>query len=953
MDRIYVALDLETTGLDPDRDQIIEIGMVRFRGDEVLETYSSLVRAERAIPLKTQQLTGISQDEVDQAQPVRAFHGRVLAFLQNYPVVGHSIEQDLAFLRKQGLSVNNLAIDTFELATILLPHAERYSLAHLSQVLGLDVSEHHRALADAVASKDLFLALVAQAQQWDPAIWEEVVRLAQGTQWPLTGVFRDLVTSARSTAPLGTTGTSAQHQSPAPRLRRLYGKPEGELPPLEPTPEPVPLDASALAALIEPGGPFEEKFAGYEYRPEQVEMLRGVADAFNTPAHLLVEAGTGIGKSVAYLIPALYYAVANGRRVVVSSNTINLQEQLYTKDLPDLQRILPITFSAALLKGRNNYLCLRRLHALRRVRQLDASQVRAIAKILAWLPQTTAGDRSELVLIDRDQDTWQLVQAESDTCMGDRCPYNQRRECFFYRARSRAERAHLVVVNHALLLSDLALESRMLPEYKHVIVDEAHHLEEQATDQFGFQIGQRDLSAYLSSLSHAEGLVSGGLLAEIPTLLREGAVAPEARLDVNLRLESLNGQVDRAQRRQHELFNTLDGFLGSQTPETGGGQNGASGPGYDQQMRLTSGTRAQPEWSDIEVACQNLTTVFEELLKELDALSSQLDKLEVGGSPEADETLQNLRASASHGAEICANIERILLEPDAQGIYWMSVSARRGEVTLCSAPLHVGNLLSERLFAEKDCVVLTSATLRSGKSFKFIRERLGLEEPNELAVDSPFDYQSAALLYVPKDIPEPNQPYYQKTVEKAIVDIVRATEGRALVLFTSNSQLNATYRAIQRPLEQEGIVVYGQGLDGSRRQILENFRGTPRSVLLGTRSFWEGVDVVGEALSCLIITRLPFAVPTDPILTARAETFEDPFNEFYLPESILRFRQGFGRLIRSKSDVGIVVVLDKRLITKAYGPTILRSLPPCLMRQGPLESLPERARAWLDPTTRR
>lgn len=952
MDRIYVALDLETTGLDPDRDQIIEIGMVRFRGDEVLETYSSLVRADRAIPLKIQQLTGISQDEVDQAPPVRSFHGRILSFVQNYPVVGHTVEQDLAFLNKQGLSLNNLVIDTFELATILLPHAERYSLAHLSQVLGLDVSEHHRALADATASKDLFLALVAQAQQWDPAVWEEVLRLAQGSQWPLTGVFRDIVAAARPAAPIGAP-LEAQEPAKAPRLRRLYGKPEGELPPLEPTPEPVPLDAGALAALIEPGGPFEGQFPGYEYRPEQIEMLRGVADAFNTPAHLLVEAGTGIGKSVAYLIPALYYAVANGRRVIVSSNTINLQEQLYTKDLPDLQRILPITFSAALLKGRNNYLCLRRLHALRRARQLDAGQVRALAKVLAWLPQTTTGDRSELVLIDRDQDTWQLVQAESETCMGDQCPYNQRRECFFYRARSRAERAHLVVVNHALLLSDLALENRLLPEYKHVVIDEAHHLEEQATDQFGVEISQRDLHAYLSTLSHAEGLLSGGLLADVPALLREGAVAPEAQFDINLRLESLSGQVDRAQRRQYELFNVLDGFMGGQAPEPGGAQNGASGPSYDQQIRLTSGVRAQPGWSDVEVACQNLTTALDELLKELDELNSQLDKLGLGGSAEADETLQDLRAHATRGTEISTNLAHILLEPDAQGIYWMSVSARRNETTLCSAPLHVGNLLSERLFGEKDCVVLTSATLRSGKSFKFIRERLGLDEANELAVDSPFDYQSAALLYVPKDIPEPNQSFYQKTVEKAIIDIVRATEGRALVLFTSNSQLNATYRAIQRPLEQEGIVVYGQGLDGSRRQILDNFRGTPRSVLLGTRSFWEGVDVVGEALSCLIITRLPFAVPTDPILTARAETFEDPFNEFYLPESILRFRQGFGRLIRSKSDVGIVVVLDKRLITKAYGPTILRSLPPCLMRQGPLESLPERARAWLDPASRR
>jgi DNA polymerase-3 subunit epsilon/ATP-dependent DNA helicase DinG len=511
----------------------------------------------------------------------------------------------------------------------------------------------------------------------------------------------------------------------------------------------------------------------------------------------------------------------------------------------------------------------------------------------------------------------------------------------------------LVVINHALLLSDLALENRLLPEYSHVIIDEAHHLEQQATDQFGVEIAQRDLYAYLNNLSHAEGAVHGGLLADVPGLLRQHTVSEEALSAIGLRIDALRPQIDQAEGRLYSLFDTLEDFLGGQRAETGNAQGASSSTLYDQEVRLTAGVRAQPGWSKVEVACEEITTALGQMLKDLDALINELGKLQVESDPDGEELLQNLRAQARYGVEFADNLNRILLEPEENGIYWISVSTRRNELGLCSAPLHVGGLLSERLFAEKESVVLTSATLRSNNSFKFIRERLGLQDAEELAVDSPFDYQSAALLYVPKDIPEPNQAYYQKNVEKAIVDIVRATEGRALVLFTSNSQLNATYRAIQRPLEQDGIVVYGQGLDGSRRQILENFRGTPKSVLLGTRSFWEGVDVVGEALSCLIITRLPFAVPTDPVLTARAETFEDPFNEFYLPESILRFRQGFGRLIRSKSDVGIVVVLDKRLLTKAYGPTILRSLPPCLMRQGPLESLPERARAWLDPATRK
>jgi DNA polymerase-3 subunit epsilon/ATP-dependent DNA helicase DinG len=262
-------------------------------------------------------------------------------------------------------------------------------------------------------------------------------------------------------------------------------------------------------------------------------------------------------------------------------------------------------------------------------------------------------------------------------------------------------------------------------------------------------------------------------------------------------------------------------------------------------------------------------------------------------------------------------------------------------------------MLQEKLFANTDCVVLTSGTLRSANSFRFIEQRLGLEDPIELYLGSPFDFKTSVLLFVPNDMPEPNQPYYQKTVERALIDLCRATEGRTLVLFTSNSQLNAVYRAIRVPLEQDEIVVFAQGFDGSRRQILDNFRNTPKSVLLGTRSFWEGIDVVGQALSCLVITRLPFAVPTDPVFAARAATFPDPFHEYSLPDSILRFRQGFGRLIRSKEDYGLVVVLDKRLLTKPYGKIILRSLPPCTSRQGPLEVLPGLAQRWLDPANRR
>ncbi|HHX65920.1 MAG TPA: DEAD/DEAH box helicase family protein [Chloroflexi bacterium] len=943
MPRTYVALDLEFTGLDAQRDEIIEIGLVRFAGDEVQETFTSLVNSRRPVPYKIQQMSGITQEEVRRAPTLESLRGRVLSFVRSHPVIGHNIEMDLRYLNRQGMPLQNLAIDTFELASILVPEANRYSLSDLANLLGIQLSQSHRALPDAITTKDLFLALLHRTREWDVSLLEEITRLSAGSDWPLLRVFRDILDERR-----GQDGPAILLGGGRPEPRRFYVPPaEEDSFRLEPTQTIRPVDEDELADMISPGGLIARSFTGYEYREEQVEMLRAVARAFSTPEHLMVEAGTGTGKSLAYLLPAIRFAVQNGRRVVISSNTINLQDQLYSKDVPDLQRILPWEFRAAILKGRSNYLCMRRLSAMRRSRSLSAEEARVLAKVYAWLPTTRTGDRAELLLINSDNDIWQQLQSSSETCMGDLCPFQQSRQCFFYRARSRAERAHLVIVNHALLLSDMVLENRILPEYRYAIVDEAHHLEDQATSQFGFEAGRAAIYAYLAGISSEGGDAPGGVLAQVPVLFQRSNLSATARQALEHSIRDLRAEVDRSQRRLYEMFNTIAAFLQEQSSSS---QRPRSM--YDETTRITSGLRIQPGWTTVEIAWENFSATMQPLLNGLERLANQIEGLDLGEDAERDELVQEVRAALQRGQEMWMGLDRILMEPDDEGIYWISV-ARNDEITLHSAPLHVGPLMAERFFMEKDCVILTSATLRTGGSFHFLKNRLQIEEPAEVALESPFDYKTSVLLYVPKDIPEPNQPYYQKTVQQALIDLCRATQGRTLILFTSNSQLQTTYRGIQPALEQDEIVVFGQGLDGSRRQLLDSFRNTPRAVLLGTRSFWEGIDVVGNALSCLVITRLPFAVPTDPVYSARAETFEDPFNEYYLPEAILRFRQGFGRLIRSRDDYGVVVVLDKRILTKAYGKTILRSLPGCTARQGPLESLPAVAQRWLDPDNRK
>jgi DNA polymerase-3 subunit epsilon/ATP-dependent DNA helicase DinG len=328
-------------------------------------------------------------------------------------------------------------------------------------------------------------------------------------------------------------------------------------------------------------------------------------------------------------------------------------------------------------------------------------------------------------------------------------------------------------------------------------------------------------------------------------------------------------------------------------------------------------------------------------------LCGGLNELEEYDVPDVEGMAQDCTGYATRLLELREQINASIAEPSSSDIYWASFSTRDGRVTLHAAPLHVGGLVQAHLFHPKDAVILTSATLTTDNSFDFIRERLNAWDADELAVGSPFDFQSSTLLYLPADIPEPNQPYYQKTVEETLLSLARASEGRMLVLFTSYYQLRSTAAALTRPLGEHDISVFQQGAGTSRAQLLESFRTTPKSVLLGTRSFWEGVDVVGAALSVLVIARLPFSVPDDPIFASRAETFENPFAEYAIPETILRFRQGFGRLIRTKTDRGVVVVLDKRVLTKSYGPMFLNSLPECTTMRAGLANLPAATKRWL------
>jgi Rad3-related DNA helicase len=701
-------------------------------------------------------------------------------------------------------------------------------------------------------------------------------------------------------------------------------------------------------------------------------MAEAVAQAFNNGEAVIVEAGTGVGKSMAYLVPAAMYAAQRGERVVISTNTINLQDQLFFKDIPDLQRIMALQetrrqvqktskleggmqegedgsrspgllvslskppFTAALLKGRGNYLCLRRYKELRRDGRLQSDEIRTLLKVQLWLPTTTSGDKAELLLMDKENVAWERINATLETCTGPRCA--DYRDCYLYKARREAEAAHLLVVNHALLLANLGQEVSVFPPYDHVIVDEAHNLEEVATDQFGFEVDQAHLLEFFDNLFQTGGAAtSAGLFAELPKHFRESAATQGDMDKANGIASGAGPAVTRGRQAVYDCFNLLTAFITQEAEATS----------YDARLRLTDGVRKNPAWAAVERAWENLAihlTALGDALGKLEALLVDLKDAEL---LEYDALLLRVQSLKRYATEVRVNINHIIVGGEEKLITWLTYDRARDTLTLSAAPLSVAELLEANLFSQKATVTLASATLAVNGDFSYVKQRVGLAEPEEVQLDSPFDYQKQALVYIPNDMPEPNQRGYQQALEDALIGLCSATAGRALVLFTSNSALRQTYKAIQEPLEEKAIAVLGQGIDGSRRSLLERFKEFPQTVLLGTTSFWEGVDVVGDALSVLVIAKLPFSVPNDPIFSARSEQFDDPFNQYGVPQAILRFKQGFGRLIRSREDRGVVAVLDRRLLTKKYGQVFLDSLPHTRVRTGPVKQLPLLAARFL------
>jgi len=929
---IIVSLDIETTGLDEDRDAIIEIAAVRFNGKRKEGEFNTLINPGRQIPDFITGLTGIDNAMVRQAPRLQDITHELTAFVGDAPILGHNVKFDVGFLRKKGLFEYQQTIDTLELASVLMPTASRYNLGSLGKQLGIPLPATHRALDDALVTHACYLKLFETAQELPLETLEEIADLGNFASWDANWVFEQAL---RAKMKEGIKPKQTKHR--ASSSKPIFDSAtERDAPPVTRTEDPTPLDPEEAASILEYGGPFSQYFESYEHRIEQVEMLKAVANALSTGGHLMVEAGTGVGKSFAYLVPAALFAYQNNTRVVVSTNTINLQDQLIKKDIPDLQAALNLNVRAAVLKGRSNYLCPRRFQYLRSHGPSNATEMRVLAKLIVWQLDNPSGDRNDLNLQGPlEREVWGRLSAEDDACTTESCLGRMGGVCPFYRAKRAAQNSHILIVNHALLLSDVSTGSKVLPEYDYLIVDEAHHMETAVTNALSFRMTQGDLERMLKELGGSSAGLLGTILTDTHDTLRPS--------DFGLMQQKSKRATDqsfRVEQLSKEFFLYLGEFIQAQ-------RQGQPQSNYSWQMRITPSARTLQGWDDLEMLWGQVSETMENLLKTLNEIYKALGDLYSEGHENVEDVMGSLGTLIRRITEAETAASGLMHNPTNDLIYWIEVNPRGERLSLNAAPLRVGPLVQKHLWYEKASVILASATLTTHGEFNYIRNTLDANEVDVLALGSPFDYESSTLLYVANDMPEPNAFNYQQMLDRAIISTAKATGGRMLVLFTSYAALKKTSQAVTGPLAREDIFVYEQGEGTSPSALLESFKTTDRAVLLGTRSFWEGVDVPGDALSVVFITKLPFEVPSAPIISARSELYEDSFNEYYLPEAILKFRQGFGRLIRTASDRGIVAILDRRVLTKQYGRMFLESLPQCTARQGPIANLPKMAGQWL------
>ncbi len=941
----FVALDLETTGLQYQKEEIIEIGAIRYLDGAVEEELSLLIKPSKPIPHYISRITGITDDDVHNAPAFAEISDEIRKFIGDDPLIAHNISFDLSFLehhfrrvlnmppfddrKKDYLVLPNDKYDTLLLAKTYLPFLTGFTLSHLADYFQIQPEKLHRALPDARVAGEVFLRLVEITLRTNFRDVRKILQILEPTDEPLKNYFfqlQKLLSTGKYHFPPLLDKESFIYSA---NYYNIIG--EGDTPSVGKL-KIEPIDEEEIGSFFDESGILEKTFGAFELRKAQVKMAREVARAFNEQKFLVVEAGTGTGKSMAYLLPGIKWSVKNYGpfgRVIISTNTKNLQEQLFFKDIPILHSILKEKFKAVLLKGKGNYLCLDKwFTALNDMKfRLNTYERVKILPLYFWVKNTETGDISENngFSAERNMGLWSKLIAENNYCPGKSCKYYN--QCFLMRARNNARDAHLVLVNHSLLFSDLAAEQAILSDYSNVILDEAHNIEKVATEYLGVEISLWNFRDVFRKLYYKERMETG-ILVQMQRRVNRANMEEVKKKFILDHLKKLIPLISTNWQYIQGFFRELTRQLEKLLPEK-------TETNYSVRFRYR---REDELLKKLESYYLELMDYLKKVLAGINDLLELLKEVPDDSFKYQKQISQELQAQFSQIDGLKTNLEFLVAAEFDDWVYWFELPVKENtdDSRLYAAPLNISEILNEKLYKKLNTAIFTSATLTVGRSFDYFLDRVGLKLVDEdrlqtLLLESPFNYEEQVLLAVPAFMPDPRSPEFREEIKNFLHKMVQVQRRGTLVLFTSYSLLNNLYSALRLPYQSQKIPLLAQGIDGSRHAIMNRFKEVPDSVLFGTDSFWEGVDVPGKALEMLLITKLPFDVPSEPIIQAKAEMIRkrggNPFMEYTIPEAVIRLRQGFGRLIRSKSDFGAVIILDNRVIKKMYGRIFLQSLP--------------------------
>jgi ATP-dependent DNA helicase DinG len=931
----FVAIDLETTGLNAGSCEIIEYGAVRVSGGEITERFQSFARPQSLLPPAVTKLTGITEDDLSAAPENHLAFKKFMEFLGNDLLVAHNASFEASFLSSvSGGFFEAEILDSLELSRIMLPGAPSHSLGRLASFLELETESLslHRAADDAEICAQLWLLLLKHLQSTPQAVLSEI-------GWMLGNIYHPLKEMLREAESQANTGTASGVQSQYAKLLKSGEATRGKDFEIG---DPLNLAPDQLAESLGTSGCIAKELPGYEPRQQQQEMCKAVAETFNQGRHLVLEAGTGIGKSLAYLLPAAAWSDSGERKVVISTNTKNLQSQLFDKDLPLLERALGRKLNLALLKGRRNYLCVRKLlYTLKECgNELDDAERAAMLPVINWAAATVSGDIAECspLFLPEARDLPDKLTSDGPDCLGRAC--RQRRKCFLMRARARAQAAQIIVANHSLVFVELGTTS-VLPPCEEIIFDEAHNLENAATRHLSvhiwpgrfyralnrlFKFRARGRGRRRKKAHNTQELQGTGLL---PSLFDQAAKTRGAIRDGLLdRLEGDAAEASQLVVQSIDELATFNATLLSLWSSSRGREK----------LRYSNKDRRMDQWDPILIAKKSLLASLSSLEARVRRISDVLkEDTEAAAFPRSEELGHDFASAADNIRTLLEDIDFTVKADDSRYVFWAELSGRGGDQPeLWGAPIEVGPMLAELVFGKKRSCILCSATMTVNGNFDYLLGRLGLagmDNVDCLSLGTPFDFEKQTDVMVPAWLPEPGYASSGRNsteLASLLEEVCLVTGGRSLVLFTSYGAMDEVYNQLKPQLDPHGIQVLAQGRDGSREALLAALHHQENIVLMGTSSFWEGIDVRGAALSCLVMTRLPFQVYTDPLFKARAELVESrgdsSFMNYSVPEAVLKFRQGFGRLIRSKSDRGIAILADRRLVSKRYGRIFLQSL---------------------------